>query len=74
MGFRLKRRAKASLSAQPSVFLLRLTEMVELLQTQVEDLQRQVEELRLSPPHRKGSVPQSSQSVSCLKELQNALR
>lgn len=72
MGFRLKRWAKASL--KPSMFLLRLTEMVELLQTQVDELQRQVEELRLSPPHRKGSVPQSSQSVSCLKELQKALR
>ncbi|XP_034715349.1 cerebellar degeneration-related protein 2-like [Etheostoma cragini] len=52
-----------------------LTETVELLQTQVEVLQHQVEELKLSPsPHREKWSPRSTQSVSCLKELQNTLR
>ncbi|KAM9336064.1 cerebellar degeneration-related protein 2-like [Symphorus nematophorus] len=57
-----------------------LTETVELLQTQVEELQHQVEELKLSPcqppkpPHREKWPPRSTQSVSCLKELQNNLR
>ncbi|XP_031699448.1 cerebellar degeneration-related protein 2 [Anarrhichthys ocellatus] len=57
-----------------------LTETVELLQTQVEELQHQVEELKLSPsqplkrPHREKCAPCTSQSVSCLKELQNTLR
>ncbi|XP_034427182.1 cerebellar degeneration-related protein 2-like [Hippoglossus hippoglossus] len=56
-----------------------LAETVELLQTQVEELQHQVEELKLSPqpqkpPHREGWSTRSSQSVSCLKELQNTLR
>lgn len=57
-----------------------LTETVELLQTQVEELQHQVEELKLSPspppkpPHREKWPPRSTQSVSCLKELQNTLR
>ncbi|XP_041818502.1 cerebellar degeneration-related protein 2-like [Chelmon rostratus] len=57
-----------------------LTETVELLQTQVEELQHQVEELKLSPcqlqkpPHGEKWPPRSTQSVSCLKELQNTLR
>lgn len=57
-----------------------LTETVELLQTQVEELQHQVEEMKLSPspppkpPHREKWPPRSTQSVSCLKELQNTLR
>ncbi|XP_035515145.1 cerebellar degeneration-related protein 2-like [Morone saxatilis] len=54
-----------------------LTETVEQLQTQVEELQHQVEELKLSPcqpPHREKWPPRGTQSVSCLKELQNALR
>ncbi|KAA8581378.1 cerebellar degeneration-related protein 2 [Etheostoma spectabile] len=52
-----------------------LTETVELLQTQVEELQHQVEELKLSPsPHREKRSPRGTQSVSCLKELQNSLR
>ncbi|XP_059181402.1 cerebellar degeneration-related protein 2-like [Centropristis striata] len=57
-----------------------LTETVELLQTQVEELQHQVEELKLSPlqprrpPHREKWPPRGTQSVSCLKELQNTLR
>ncbi|KAF7660346.1 hypothetical protein LDENG_00283620 [Lucifuga dentata] len=55
-----------------------LTETVELLQTQVEELQHQVEELKLSPsqshkpPH--GETRRSTQSLSCLKELQNTLQ
>ncbi|XP_053197885.1 cerebellar degeneration-related protein 2-like [Scomber japonicus] len=51
-----------------------LTETVEMLQTQVEELQHQVEELKLSPakpPHRDSLSPRGTQSVSCLKELQN---
>ncbi|XP_034414488.1 cerebellar degeneration-related protein 2-like [Cyclopterus lumpus] len=57
-----------------------LTETAELLQTQVEELQHQVEDLKLSPsqplkrPHREKWPSRSSQSVSCLKELQNTLR
>ncbi|XP_040923321.1 cerebellar degeneration-related protein 2-like [Toxotes jaculatrix] len=56
-----------------------LTETVELLQVQVEELQHQVEELKLSPqpqkpPQRERWSTRSSQSVSCLKELQNTLR
>ncbi|XP_056286380.1 cerebellar degeneration-related protein 2-like [Pseudoliparis swirei] len=57
-----------------------LTETGELLQTQVEELLHQVDELKLSPsraqkrPHREKWPPRSSQSVSCLKELQNTLR
>ncbi|XP_023287132.1 cerebellar degeneration-related protein 2-like [Seriola lalandi dorsalis] len=55
-----------------------LTETVELLQTQVEELQHQVEKLKLSPqpqrpPHGERRSPRGSQSVSCLKELQNTL-
>ncbi|XP_044193655.1 cerebellar degeneration-related protein 2-like [Thunnus albacares] len=54
-----------------------LTETVELLQTQVEELQHQVEDMKLSPsqpqkpPHREMWSPRGTQSVSCLKELQN---
>ncbi|XP_047465576.1 cerebellar degeneration-related protein 2-like [Mugil cephalus] len=54
-----------------------LTETVELLQTQVEELQQQVEEMKLSPcpprmpPHGERWPPRSTQSVSCLQELQN---
>ncbi|XP_022045574.1 cerebellar degeneration-related protein 2-like [Acanthochromis polyacanthus] len=56
-----------------------LTETVELLQTQVEELQHQVEELKLSPcqpqrPPSREKWPRSTQSVSCLHELQNTLR
>ncbi|KAK5881464.1 hypothetical protein CesoFtcFv8_022257 [Champsocephalus esox] len=57
-----------------------LVETVEQLQTQVEELQHQVETLKLSPaqplkrPHRDKCSPRSTQSVSCLKELQNTLR
>lgn len=56
-----------------------LTETVELLQTQVEELQHQVEELKLSPsqpqrPPSREKCPRSTQSVSCLHELQNTLR
>ncbi|AWP17947.1 Cerebellar degeneration-related protein 2 [Scophthalmus maximus] len=56
-----------------------LTETVEQLQTQVEELQHQVEELMLSPrpqkaPRGDGWSTRSSQSVSCLKELQNTLQ
>ncbi|XP_042363245.1 cerebellar degeneration-related protein 2-like [Plectropomus leopardus] len=57
-----------------------LIETVELLQTQVEELQHQVEQMKLSPsqppkpPHRQKWPPRSTQSVSCLKELQNTLR
>lgn len=56
-----------------------LTETVELLQTQVEELQHQVEKLRLgrlspNPQHRDRSSSRSSQSVSCLKELQSTQR
>ncbi|XP_008312501.1 cerebellar degeneration-related protein 2-like [Cynoglossus semilaevis] len=56
-----------------------LMEIVDLLQTQVEELQHQVEELRLSrlppkPQHRDRSSTRSSQSVSCLKELQSTQR
>ncbi|XP_030256329.1 cerebellar degeneration-related protein 2-like [Sparus aurata] len=57
-----------------------LTETVEVLQTQVEELQHQVEELKLSPVqpqkplHREKWAPRSTQSVSCLKELQKDLR
>lgn len=57
-----------------------LTETVELLQTQVEELQHQVEEMKLSPrqpqkpPNREKLPPRCTQSVSCLKELQNTLR
>ncbi|XP_044033800.1 cerebellar degeneration-related protein 2-like [Siniperca chuatsi] len=51
-----------------------LTETVELLQTQVEELQHQVEELKLSPSQPQKWPPRSTQSVSCLKELQNTLR
>lgn len=62
-----------------SFLLHRLTETVELLQTQVEELQHQVEELKLSPqpqrpPHGERQSPRGSQSVSCLSELQNTLR
>lgn len=55
------------------MFSIRLAETVELLQTQVDELQSQVEELKLSPPHRKRAAPQSSQSASCLQELQDSL-
>ncbi|KAK5851066.1 hypothetical protein PBY51_001891 [Eleginops maclovinus] len=57
-----------------------LAETVEQLQTQVEELQHQVEKLKLSPaqplkrPLREKCLPRSTQSVSCLKELQNTLR
>ncbi|XP_070708033.1 cerebellar degeneration-related protein 2-like [Pempheris klunzingeri] len=57
-----------------------LTETVELLQTQVEELQHQVEDLKLSTcqpqrrPCREKWPPRSTQSVSCLTELQNTLR
>ncbi|XP_058478035.1 cerebellar degeneration-related protein 2-like [Solea solea] len=53
-----------------------LTETAEVLQTQVEELQHQVEELKLrpQPPHRERRSARGSQSVSCLKELQNTLR
>ncbi|XP_071318452.1 cerebellar degeneration-related protein 2-like [Trachinotus anak] len=56
-----------------------LTETVELLQTQVEELQHQVEEMKLSPPPQKPPQGErrsarSSQSVSCLQELQRTLR
>uniref|UniRef100_UPI0037E7D325 cerebellar degeneration-related protein 2-like n=1 Tax=Semicossyphus pulcher TaxID=241346 RepID=UPI0037E7D325 len=57
-----------------------LTDTVELLQAQVEEMQQQVEQLKLSPsqpqkrPHRGKWPPRSAQSVSCLSELQNALR
>ncbi|XP_069016389.1 cerebellar degeneration-related protein 2-like [Embiotoca jacksoni] len=51
-----------------------LTETVELLQTQVEELQQRVGELKLSPSHRERCPPRSTQSVSCLQELQNTLR
>ncbi|XP_061564836.1 cerebellar degeneration-related protein 2-like [Cololabis saira] len=60
--------------------IMGLTETVDLLQTQVEELQHQVEELKLSPCHpqkpppREKWSPRSSQSVSCLQELQNSLR
>ncbi|XP_038156751.1 cerebellar degeneration-related protein 2-like [Cyprinodon tularosa] len=57
-----------------------LMETVELLQTQVEELQRHVEELKLtsrqsqrSPFGEKWS-PLSSQSVSCLQDLQSTHR
>ncbi|XP_010731203.3 cerebellar degeneration-related protein 2 [Larimichthys crocea] len=49
-----------------------LTETVELLQTQVEELQHQVEDLKLSPCQPQKA--RTTQSVSCLKELQNTLR
>ncbi|XP_026171933.1 cerebellar degeneration-related protein 2-like isoform X3 [Mastacembelus armatus] len=57
-----------------------LMETVDLLQVQVEELQHQVEDLKLSPsqpqkpPHRGMWSGRSTQSVSCLKELQNTLR
>ncbi|XP_070783649.1 cerebellar degeneration-related protein 2-like [Enoplosus armatus] len=51
-----------------------LTETVELLQTQVEELQHQVEEIKLSPSRPQKWSQRSTQSVSCLKELQNTLR
>uniref|UniRef100_UPI003AAE5636 cerebellar degeneration-related protein 2-like n=1 Tax=Centroberyx gerrardi TaxID=166262 RepID=UPI003AAE5636 len=57
-----------------------LTETVEVLQTQVEELQRQVEDLKTSPSqpqkpaHRDMWRSRSTQSMSCLKELQNTLR
>ncbi|KAM4715047.1 cerebellar degeneration-related protein 2-like [Anableps anableps] len=57
-----------------------LMETVELLQTQVEELQHQVEELKLTsrqaqrPPCGERWPPRSTQSVSCLQELQNTHR
>ncbi|KAM6951493.1 cerebellar degeneration-related protein 2 [Aplochiton taeniatus] len=58
-----------------------LNEMIEGLQTQVEDLQRQVDKLKITPAAELSRTnqtdvwrPQSAQSVSCLKELQNAHR
>ncbi|KAK2820579.1 hypothetical protein Q5P01_023538 [Channa striata] len=54
-----------------------LMETVEQLQVQVEELQHQVEELKLrppQPPHRGRQSPRSTQSVSCLQELQNTVR
>ncbi|KAM7381377.1 hypothetical protein PAMA_012289 [Pampus argenteus] len=54
-----------------------LMETVEMLQTQVEELQHQIEEMKLSPsqaqkhPRREMWSPRGTQSVSCLKELQN---
>ncbi|KAI3365106.1 hypothetical protein L3Q82_010222, partial [Scortum barcoo] len=54
-----------------------LTETVDQLQTQVEELQLQVEEVKLSPCRplqRERWPPRGTQSVSCLKELQNTLR
>lgn len=56
-----------------TMFSLRLAETAELLQTQVDELQQQVEELKLSPPHRRRAAPHSSQSASCLQELQDSL-
>ncbi|XP_056153656.1 cerebellar degeneration-related protein 2-like [Lampris incognitus] len=55
-----------------------LTETVEGLQTQVEELQHEIEELKTSPPKPQSKPdkemwrPHGTQSVSCLKELQNA--
>ncbi|XP_028331726.1 cerebellar degeneration-related protein 2-like [Gouania willdenowi] len=54
-----------------------LMETVEQLQHQVEDLQHQVEEKKLQPQrtqHGDRQRPRSTQSVSCLQELQNTLR
>ncbi|KAM4624591.1 cerebellar degeneration-related protein 2-like [Polymixia lowei] len=57
-----------------------LTETVEGLQTRVEELQLEVEELKTRPPpsqknpHRETWRPHGTQSVSCLKELQNTHR
>lgn len=55
------------------MFPFRLAETAELLQTQVDELQQEVEELKLSPPQRKRAAPHSSQSASCLRELQDSL-
>ncbi|XP_068161866.1 cerebellar degeneration-related protein 2-like [Antennarius striatus] len=52
-----------------------LTDTVELLQTQVEELQHRVEEVTLTPRPPQRKWPQrGAQSVSCLKELQGAMR
>lgn len=63
----------STISSIYTMFSLRLAETVELLQTQADELQQQVEELKLSPPHRKRAALHSSQSASCLQELQEPL-
>ncbi|KAM8889670.1 cerebellar degeneration-related protein 2-like [Synchiropus picturatus] len=50
-----------------------LMETVELLQSQVDELQHEVEQMKRSSPQKERATPQGARSVSCLKELQDAL-